>query len=59
MVGIGRPPKGMDPTVYVLRDFDQIERSRLDEMLSRAAEAVTVMLFGRVADSNESVSEKS
>jgi len=44
-VGIGRPPHGMDPAEYVLNDFDQIEQSRLDAILSLAAEALTVMLL--------------
>jgi PTH1 family peptidyl-tRNA hydrolase len=44
-VGIGRPPKGMDPAEYVLNDLDQIEQPRLDEILSRAAEALTVLLL--------------
>jgi PTH1 family peptidyl-tRNA hydrolase len=43
-VGIGRPPKGMDPAEYVLSDFDQIEQPRLDEIVSLAAEALTVLL---------------
>jgi PTH1 family peptidyl-tRNA hydrolase len=43
-VGIGRPPKGMDPAAYVLSDFDQIEHPRLDEIVSLAAEALTVLL---------------
>jgi PTH1 family peptidyl-tRNA hydrolase len=43
-VGIGRPPKGMDVVEFVLNDFDQIEQFRLDEMVSRAAEALTVLL---------------
>jgi PTH1 family peptidyl-tRNA hydrolase len=44
-VGIGRPPQGMDPAEYVLRDFDQSEESRLDEILALAAEALKVMLL--------------
>jgi PTH1 family peptidyl-tRNA hydrolase len=44
-VGIGRPPKGMDPAEYVLNDLDQIEQSLLDEVVSRAAEALTVLLL--------------
>jgi PTH1 family peptidyl-tRNA hydrolase len=44
-VGIGRPPKGMDPAEYVLNDFDQIERPRLDQIVSLAAEALTVLLL--------------
>jgi len=43
-VGIGRPPKGMDPAGYVLNDFDEIEQPHLDEIVSRAAEALTVLL---------------
>ena len=43
-VGIGRPPKGMDPAEYVLSDFDQTEQPRLDEIVFLAAEALTVLL---------------
>ncbi len=43
-VGIGRPPKGMDPAEYVLNDFDQIEQPRLDEIVSLGAGAITVLL---------------
>jgi PTH1 family peptidyl-tRNA hydrolase len=44
-VGIGRPPHGMDPAEYVLEAFDKIERADLDQILSRAAESLTVMLL--------------
>jgi PTH1 family peptidyl-tRNA hydrolase len=44
-VGIGRPPEGMDPAEHVLSDFDQIEQPRLDEIVSLAAEALTVLLL--------------
>jgi len=43
-VGIGRPPKGMDPAEYVLHSFDEIERRQLEEFLPRAAECVAVMI---------------
>jgi peptidyl-tRNA hydrolase, PTH1 family len=43
-VGIGRPPRGMDPADYVLRFFDEFERRRLEEVLTRAAECVIVMI---------------
>jgi PTH1 family peptidyl-tRNA hydrolase len=43
-VGIGRPPKGMDPAEYVLNDFDQIEQPHLEEIVSLAAGAITVLL---------------
>jgi PTH1 family peptidyl-tRNA hydrolase len=43
-VGIGRPPSGMDPADYVLRLFDGAEREQLEEILSRAAECVAVMI---------------
>jgi PTH1 family peptidyl-tRNA hydrolase len=43
-VGIGRPPRGMDPADYVLRFFDEPERRQLDEVLSRAAECLVVMI---------------
>ncbi len=44
-VGIGRPPEGMDPAEYVLGAFDKMERSRLGQVLSRAAESLRVMLL--------------
>jgi PTH1 family peptidyl-tRNA hydrolase len=43
-VGIGRPPPGMDPADYVLEVFDEVELSRLDKVLSQAAESLQVML---------------
>ncbi len=44
-VGIGRPPQGMDPTEYVLTSFDKIQHSHLDEVISRAAESIKVVLL--------------
>jgi PTH1 family peptidyl-tRNA hydrolase len=44
-VGIGRPPQGMDPAEYVLASFDEIQESHLEEILSRAAESLKVMLL--------------
>lgn len=44
-VGIGRPPPGMDPAEYVLGTFDEAEQSQLDQILSRAAESLKVMLL--------------
>ena len=44
-IGIGRPPQGMDPAEYVLNDFDQSEQPRVDELLTRAAEALKAMLW--------------
>ncbi len=44
-VGIGRPPKGMDPAEYVLTSFDGIQRSHLEGILSGAAESLMVMLL--------------
>jgi peptidyl-tRNA hydrolase, PTH1 family len=43
-VGIGRPPRGMEPAEYVLETLDKGERSELDEILSQAAEALKVAL---------------
>ncbi len=43
-VGIGRPPRGLDPADYVLRPFDEFEQHRLGEVLSRAAECLVVMI---------------
>jgi peptidyl-tRNA hydrolase, PTH1 family len=44
-VGIDRPPPGMDPAEYVLTPFDKTERILLDDILSRAAESLEVLLF--------------
>jgi PTH1 family peptidyl-tRNA hydrolase len=44
-VGIGRPPKGMEPAEYVLNSFDETQRSHLDGTLAQAAEALVVMLL--------------
>lgn len=44
-VGIGRPPQGMDPAEYVLDTFDKVIQSHLDQILSRAAESLNVMLL--------------
>ena len=43
-VGIGRPPRGMEAADYVLSDFDEIQQPLLSEVLSCAAEALTVLL---------------
>jgi PTH1 family peptidyl-tRNA hydrolase len=43
-VGIGRPPRGMDPADYVLRFFDEPERRQLEEVLTRAVECLVVMI---------------
>lgn len=44
-VGIGRPPRGMDPAEYVLSPFSDEERLHLDELLTRASRALAVMLL--------------
>jgi PTH1 family peptidyl-tRNA hydrolase len=44
-VGIGRPPPGMDSADYVLSFFDRNEQPLLDQILSRAADSLKVMLL--------------
>jgi PTH1 family peptidyl-tRNA hydrolase len=44
-VGIGRPPQGMDPAKYVLKRFNKIERSLLDQLLFQGTESLKVMLL--------------
>ena len=44
-VGVGRPPRGMEVAEYVLCDFDENQQPQLDEICSRAAEALVVMLL--------------
>jgi len=41
-VGVGRPPKGMDPASYVLGAFPLSEEADLDRIIDQAAEAITV-----------------
>jgi PTH1 family peptidyl-tRNA hydrolase len=43
-IGIGRPPSGVDAVDFVLEDFTLQERDQLDEVVSRAAEAVHSLL---------------
>jgi PTH1 family peptidyl-tRNA hydrolase len=44
-IGIGRPPSEMDSADYVLGFFDRNEQPLLDPILSRAADALKVMLL--------------
>lgn len=44
-IGIGRPPKEIDPADYVLSQFDEIEKSQLRDILDRAAEALKVFIL--------------
>jgi len=43
-VGIGRPPTGMDAADYVLEPFSPQEASELDDVVSRAAQALMCLL---------------
>jgi PTH1 family peptidyl-tRNA hydrolase len=43
-VGIGRPPGRMDPSDYVLHDFDPPEEEMLPELLSSAVNAIRMFL---------------
>ena len=43
-VGIGRPPQGMDPVDFVLEHFTLQEIDQLDEVVSRASDAVVSLL---------------
>ncbi|MDF1520360.1 MAG: aminoacyl-tRNA hydrolase [Brevefilum sp.] len=43
-VGIGRPPGRMDPSDYVLHDFDSPEEEMLPELLSSAVDAIRMFL---------------
>ncbi len=44
-VGIGRPPGRLDPADYVLSRFQESEERSLEEIVSRAAECVSVMIL--------------
>ncbi len=43
-IGVGRPPAGVDPAVYVLDSFPDHERQRVDATIARATEAVRALL---------------
>jgi len=43
-VGIGRPPPGMEAADYVLEGFSSQESAALDDVVSRAVEALTCLL---------------
>ena len=43
-VGIGRPPRGMEPADYVLNSFDRFEQSHLSQTIDQAAEALEVAI---------------
>ncbi|MBM4323518.1 MAG: aminoacyl-tRNA hydrolase [Deltaproteobacteria bacterium] len=47
-VGVGRPPKGMDPASYVLGAFPLSEEDDLNRVLDQATEAIKVMLLDGV-----------
>jgi len=44
-VGIGRPPREMDPAEYVLSPFDRIEHPLLLRAIDQAAEAIEVAII--------------
>jgi len=44
-IGIGRPPKGMDPADYVLTPLEEAERAQFDSIFSRAAESLIVLVL--------------
>jgi PTH1 family peptidyl-tRNA hydrolase len=43
-IGIGRPPPAVDPADFVLQSFSPDETGRLDDVTSRAVEAVQCLL---------------
>jgi peptidyl-tRNA hydrolase, PTH1 family len=53
-VGIGRPPRGMDPADFVLKDFAAAERNEIAAQLEHAADAVESVLRVGLADAQKS-----
>jgi PTH1 family peptidyl-tRNA hydrolase len=43
-IGVGRPPRGVDPTEYVLQPFGLEERGVIGEALDRAVDAVGTLM---------------
>ncbi len=58
-VGIGRPPQGMDSADYVLDVFDGTEQSLLDQILSRAARSLEVVLLEGLQKAMNQLQKKS
>ncbi len=58
-VGIGRPPQGLDAAEYVLEVFNTVEQSDLDQVFSRAAESLEVMLLEGVEKAMNQFQKKS
>ena len=52
-IGVGRPPEGVDPAVYVLSDFSEEERPIARDAAVRAA-GEAIALAGDIADARES-----
>ena len=50
-VGIGRPPRGIDPAEYVLYNFDTMEQPRLDEIFSQSGSVILQGTKSRVRHS--------
>lgn len=44
-IGIGRPPDKIDPSEYVLSQFDNFEKLRLNDIVARASEALKVLIL--------------
>jgi PTH1 family peptidyl-tRNA hydrolase len=57
-VGIGRPPQGMESADYVLDVFDETEQSLLDQILSRAAGSLEVVLLEGVQKAMNQLQKK-
>ncbi len=44
-IGVGRPPRGVDPTDYVLQPFGGEERALIGEALDRAVDALETLVL--------------
>lgn len=52
-IGIGRPPEFMDPADYVLQNFTELERVKIDDVLDHAVEAVLCFIKQGISEAME------
>lgn len=57
-VGVGEKPKGYDLADYVLGHFNKAEQETMDDSRSRAAEAVQLLISGKVDEAMNQYNKK-
>jgi PTH1 family peptidyl-tRNA hydrolase len=57
-IGVSRPPGPQPSTDYVLSDFSSAQRKTLDDVISRAATAVELILDGGVERAMNAINQR-